>query len=114
MKSYPLLPYAARRLLQRYRLEARQALAPNLTGGQLMRRKGQSMEFREHVVYQIGDDIRFVDWRASARRGQEHDLVARSFVAEEQLKLLISVDTRPTMALPEPELARMPSSLSWK
>ncbi|NJN15475.1 MAG: DUF58 domain-containing protein [Oscillochloris sp.] len=72
----------------------------------MMRRKGQSLDFREHVAYQLGEDVRFVDWRASARHGQEHDLVVRNFVAEEQLKLLISVDTRPTMALPEPEHER--------
>lgn len=106
MSSLPLLPLTARRLLRRYRLEAREALAPNLAGGQLMRRKGQGLEFREYVTYQPGDDIRFVDWRASVRRGLKHDLVVRSFAAEEELKLLISVDTRPTMALPEPERDR--------
>ncbi len=76
------------------------SIQPNLTGGQLMRRKGQSLEFREHMPYMPGDDVRFVDWRASARHGGRDDLVVRSFVAEEQLRLLISVDPRATMHLP--------------
>lgn len=101
MTHYPLLPASTRSLLRRYRLDAREAIVPNLSGGQLMRRKGQSLEFRDFVTYVPGDDIRFVDWRASARRGSADDLVVRSYVAEEQLRLIVSVDTGPTMAFPE-------------
>lgn len=96
----PLSP-SARAALRRYRLLTRESVQPNPTGGQLMRRKGQSLEFREHLPYLPGDDIRFVDWRASARHGTKHDLLARSFVAEERLRLLLSIDPRATMALPE-------------
>lgn len=95
----PLLP-STRALLRRYRLKLIETMQPNLYGGQLMRRKGQSLEFRDYVPYLPGDDIRFVDWRASARRGSAEDLVVRSFVAEEQLRLVVSVDTRPSMQLP--------------
>ncbi len=96
----PLSP-STRAALRRYRLLARESVQPNPTGGQLMRRKGQSLEFREHLPYLPGDDIRFVDWRASARHGTKHDLLARSFVAEERMRLLLSLDPRATMALPE-------------
>lgn len=87
--------------LERYRVEARKRLRASLVGSHVTRRKGQSLEFREFAAYVPGDDVRHVDWRASARRGAEDDLLVRRFAAEEQMRLVISVDARPTMALPE-------------
>jgi hypothetical protein len=101
MSPYAPLSAQARATLRRYRLLARESVEPNPTGGQLMRRKGQSLEFREHLPYLPGDDIRFVDWRASARYGTQHDLLVRSFVAEERMRLLVSIDPRATMRLPQ-------------
>lgn len=100
MSVYLPLPQSTRTLLQRYRLLARESVQANPTGGQLMRRKGQSLEFRDYIQYTPGDDVRFIDWRASARSGSKDDLVIRSFVAEEQLQILVSIDPRATMRLP--------------
>ncbi|HSR52665.1 MAG TPA: DUF58 domain-containing protein [Acidobacteriota bacterium] len=88
-------------LLERYRLRARKLLRPGMIGAHRTRRKGQSLEFREFQRYARGDDIRHVDWRASARFGGKDDLLVRSFSAEEQLTLVISLDTRSSMLLPE-------------
>jgi hypothetical protein len=60
------------------------------------------MEFRDYVNYQRGDDIRHVDWRASARYGRRDNLLIKNFVAEEQLRLFVSLDNRASMRLPEP------------
>lgn len=100
MRPLEALPLSSA-LLERYRIKSRQQHRPSLMGGHLMRRKGQSLEFREYVPYMPGDDIRHVDWRASARSGTGEDLLVRRFVAEEHLTLVISIDTRDTMALPE-------------
>ncbi len=88
-------------LLERYRLASRRKLRPDLLGGHLMRRKGQSLEFREFEHYRLGDDVRHVDWRASARYGGPNDLLVRSFLADEQFTLVLSLDTRASMRLPE-------------
>jgi uncharacterized protein (DUF58 family) len=69
-------------------------------GPHLRRRAGQSLEFREFRDYAPGEDIRKVDWAASRRRGGKWDLVARSFEAEERRTLLILIDCRPAMRLP--------------
>ena len=82
-------------------MRSRRMLKPGMLGGHLMRRKGQSMEFRDYATYQRGDDVRHIDWRASARHGRPEDLLVRNFVAEEQLKILVSLDNRPSMTLPE-------------
>ncbi len=95
--EFPLSPT----LLERYKIISRRRCRPSLVGGHQMRRKGQSLEFRDFVPYAFGDDIRYVDWRMSARYGTENDLLVRQFAAEEQITLVISIDTRATMKLPE-------------
>ncbi len=102
----PPLPLS-RSLLESYRLSSRRQRRPGLVGGHQMRRKGQSLEFYDYRPYMPGDDIRHVDWSASARHGGANDLLVRTYVAEEQLTLIISIDTRPSMLLPEP----MPKAL---
>jgi hypothetical protein len=86
--------------LERYRISSRYQKRPGLVGGHQMRRKGQSLEFYDYRPYIPGDDVRYVDWRASARHGNAEDLLVRTFMAEEQLTLVISLDTRNTMQMP--------------
>ncbi len=62
---------------------------------------GQSLEFREYRDYNFGEDIRTVDWAASARQGQKWDLIAKSFEAEERRTLIVLLDCRLAMRLPE-------------
>ena len=87
--------------LSRTRLRLRKTVPMRGVGGHLRRRAGQSLEFRDYRDYQIGDDIRRVDWRASARKGPARDWVLKLFEAEEQLNLMILVDDRAAMRLPD-------------
>jgi len=89
------------KLMNQYRLNANQFYRSSMIGGHLMRRKGQSLEFKDYKLYTFGDDIRHVDWKISSRFGLEDDLIIRNFMAEEQLTVLISIDTRDTMRFPE-------------
>jgi uncharacterized protein DUF58 len=87
--------------LDRYRLRLRQRDRGTVAGAHLIRQRGQSLEFREFRPYLPGDDIRHVDWRASARHHRRDELVIRTFEHEVQTRLVISIDTRATMRLPE-------------
>ena len=69
-------------------------------GAHLRRKQGQSLQFREYRAYQMGDDIRAVDWRASARLPEEGGLIVKTFEAEERMTLAVIVDVRPAMRLP--------------
>jgi uncharacterized protein (DUF58 family) len=51
--------------------------------------KGRGMEFSEVREYQIGDDIRFIDWNVSARMG--HPFV-KVFEEERELTVILMVD----------------------
>ncbi len=87
--------------LDRYRLRIRQRDRGTVAGAHLIRQRGQSLEFREFRPYLPGDDIRHVDWRASARHHRRNELVVRTFEHEVQTRVVISIDTRATMRLPE-------------
>ena len=87
--------------LDRYRLRLRQRDRGTVAGSHLIRQRGQSLEFREFRPYLPGDDIRHVDWRASARHHRRDELVVRTFEHEVQTRVVISIDTRATMRFPD-------------
>ncbi len=51
--------------------------------------KGRGMEFDEVREYQIGDDIRLIDWNVTARTGIPH---VKKFVEERELTVMILFD----------------------
>ena len=87
--------------MNRLRLDFRRTLPNAGFGAHIHRRMGQSLEFREYGDYHLGDDIRKVDWLASMRTGLRRDWIVRSFEAEERRALMIVLDCRPAMYLPE-------------
>ena len=51
--------------------------------------KGRGMEFDEVREYQVGDDIRSIDWNVTARTGVPH---IKKFIEERELSVLLVVD----------------------
>ncbi len=51
--------------------------------------KGQGIEFDEVREYQMGDDIRSIDWNVTARTGKPH---VKKFIEERELTVMILVD----------------------
>lgn len=51
--------------------------------------KGQGMEFNEVREYQMGDDIRNIDWNVTARTGFPH---VKRYVEERELTVMLMVD----------------------
>lgn len=51
--------------------------------------KGRGMEFDQVREYQIGDDIRSIDWNVTARTGEPH---VKLFVEERELTVIFMVD----------------------
>lgn len=96
----PELPISRDRL-QRALFKARREMPSAGLGATRRRRLGQSLEYREHREYLLGDDIRNVDWRASARYKGPSDRLVRAFEAEEQYSVIVALDTRPEMWAPE-------------
>src|SRR4030067_3576935 len=51
--------------------------------------KGRGMEFSEVREYQIGDDVRTIDWNVTSRTGALH---VKKFVEERELTVLLMLD----------------------
>jgi len=66
-----------------------------LEGEYLSTQTGRSMEFNDLREYVRGDDVKDIDWKATARTGE---LLVKRFVATRQHTVLIAVSTGRTMA----------------
>lgn len=72
----------------------RQASASVLNGRHASRLRGRGLNFEEMRDYLPGDDIRSIDWKATARTGSPH---VRVFTEERDRPALLVVDQRMSM-----------------
>ena len=80
------------------------AISNRLTdlGIKRIRRIGQSMEFEQIRNYVLGDDIRAVNWKATARR---NDLMVNAFQEERSQAIYCLIDKGRVMKMPFEELS---------
>lgn len=64
------------------------------SGGHRSALRGRGLEFSEVRAYQSGDDIRHMDWRVTAKRGQPH---IKLFQEERERPVLLLCDLRANM-----------------
>jgi uncharacterized protein (DUF58 family) len=81
--------------LSRKHLPSRLAKLRELEGMTPVLIRGQGTEFDSLREYVIGDDVRSIDWRATARRG---DVVVRTWRPERDRRVVIVLDTGRTSA----------------
>jgi uncharacterized protein (DUF58 family) len=72
----------------------RQPIHSLLAGRHASRLRGRGLAFEELRHYQPGDDVRTIDWRATARRGSAH---VRVYNEERERPVLLLVDQRSPM-----------------
>lgn len=90
-----LPPFVSRR-----HLPSRLARLRELDGRTSLLVRGQGTEFDSLRDYTAGDDVRSIDWRATARRhvGDHYDVVVRTWRPERDRSILIVLDTGRTAA----------------
>jgi len=89
-----LLRADGRQALEHLRLKARKLVTGMLHGAHRSRRKGVSTEFDHHALYQPGDPLKLIDWKASAR----HDRVyVKRQLEDTALQVRIVVDRSGSM-----------------
>jgi uncharacterized protein (DUF58 family) len=90
---------AALRLAERVRritIGSRRLSSDALNGGVQSRFRGRGMDFDEVREYTPGDDVRAIDWKASARAGH---VFVKKFREERQLTVIFVVDLSASGAL---------------
>ncbi|MEE2972948.1 MAG: DUF58 domain-containing protein, partial [Planctomycetota bacterium] len=83
------------RRVRRIRLRTRQVVNDALAGQYHAAFKGRGMEFEEVRPYQVGDDVRSIDWNVSARLGEPH---IKLFREERELTVMLAVDVSGSLA----------------
>ncbi len=78
-------------------------------GNQRLRKIGQSMEFEQIKDYVTGDDIRTINWKATARRGQ---LMVNNFVGEKSQQVYCIIDKGRLMKMPFKGLSLLDYSIN--
>ncbi len=92
----------------RRHLPSRLARLRELDGRAAVQVRGAGTEFDSLREYVIGDDVRSIDWRATARRA---DVVVRTWRPERDRRVLIVVDSSRTSAVRVLDAPRLEASI---
>ncbi|KGM13077.1 DUF58 domain-containing protein [Cellulomonas bogoriensis] len=92
----------------RRHLPSRLARLRELDGRTAVQVRGSGTEFDSLREYVIGDDVRSIDWRATARRSE---VVVRTWRPERDRRVLIVLDTARTSAARIGDLPRIDASM---
>lgn len=82
--------------LRKYQLMARSTLL-NDAGGKRVRKIGHSMEFEQIKDYVTGDDMRTINWKATARKS---NLMVNNYVDEKSQQVYCIIDKGRLMKMP--------------
>ena len=89
----------------------------SLGGPYLTKLKGRGMEFSESRPYQYGDDVRYIDWRVTARTGTSH---TKLFREERERPVMLVLDLSREMffgtrqRLKSVQAARIAALIGWR
>ena len=89
-------------------LPSRLAMLRELDGRAAVRVRGQGTEFDSLREYVRGDDVRSIDWRASARN---RNVVVRTWQPERDRRVVLVLDTSRTSAARVGDVPRLDSSM---
>ena len=84
-----MIPTEMLKKIRRIELRTSRTVNDVLAGQYHSAFKGRGMEFEEVRQYQIGDDVRTIDWNVSARVGEPH---VKIFREERELTVMLIVD----------------------
>lgn len=88
------------RRLQQLKIRTRRTFLGSRQGIHLSQRRGHGLEFSDFRAYAAGDDFRHIDWGVYGRTDR---LYVRQFREEQDLNVIVILDTSESMAHPRGE-----------
>lgn len=70
--------------------------------------RGSGLQFREHQIYEPGDDIRFIDWKLSAKMRKTY---VKTFEEERNVEIDVVIDLTPSMMLGFKEVSKTQAAM---
>lgn len=92
--SRPTSPVEILRRVKRLEMRLRRLVSEMFLGAYESVFKGQGLEFEEVREYQIGDEVRTIDWNVTARMGRPF---VKKFRHERELRVFIVIDASPSL-----------------
>lgn len=84
-----MIPKEVAQQIWRIQLKTRKILSGTMVGDHSTANKGVGFEFDQVREYQPGDDVRFIDWKSSARSGK---ILTKQYFEERNHNLMIMLD----------------------
>lgn len=75
--------------IKKIKIHTKRLIQSGLAGDYLSAFKGMGLEFEKIREYQIGDDVRFIDWNSSARMNK---IMVKQFVEERERTIILAID----------------------
>lgn len=104
MKSSGRISKDILRKIRHIEIYTRRLLSGSLVGDSRSAIKGRGFEFDQIREYQLGDDVRFIDWKASARMDT---LLIKQYIEERSRKIFCPLPPAPTALLGALEVVAM-------
>jgi uncharacterized protein (DUF58 family) len=82
--------------------------ASRMVGAHIKRRRGEGTDFHQMREYRVGDSLRQIDWKATARARK---LISREYQDEKNQQLIVVLDTGRRMRARDGELAHFDHAL---
>lgn len=70
--------------------------------------KGAGLQFKEHQVYAPGDDVRFIDWKLSAK---SQNTYVKTFEEERNIEIISFVDITETMFMGHRNISKLQAAI---
>ena len=70
--------------------------------------RGSGLQFREHQVYEPGDDVRFIDWKLSAKMRRTY---IKTFEEERNVEVNIVIDLTPSMMMGFKDVSKVQAAM---
>lgn len=75
--------------IKQIEIQTRRLLSGTQVGDYSSAQKGSGLEFDQLREYQLGDDVRFIDWNASARTSK---VLVKQYIEERNRTIILLVD----------------------
>jgi uncharacterized protein (DUF58 family) len=85
-------------------IHTKRLLSSSMAGDSRSAQKGTGLEFNQIREYQMGDDVRYIDWHASARANK---LLIKEYIEERNRTIIIAFDISASMRFASGALSKL-------
>ena len=84
-----------RNKIKKIKIITKRMMHSTLSGDYLSAFKGTGLEFHQIRTYQLGDDVRSIDWKSSAKM---NNIMVKEFIEDRERTIVIAMDTSASLA----------------